>query len=169
MKTEPLRRKWEKVEKRRGLDARTDHENQFYFIYIYRERFSHRIYIRFSACVSWCCCSSFFATCMHNYLQLLIVFCSFQFYDLASVVSIPQKILHYLVVMFSELSNCGGKLLQNRKLHCKMMKFFQSIFKYGDFKKKTDILWLLFSGGVAAFLPLLLLFSRGEVIILIIN
>jgi hypothetical protein len=50
-----------------------------------------------------------------------------------------------------------------------MMKFFQSIFKYGDFKKKTDILWLLFSGGVAAFLPLLLLFSRGEVIILIIN
>jgi hypothetical protein len=42
--------------------------------------------------------------------------------------------------MFSELSNCGGKLLQNRKLHCKMMKFFQSIFKYGDLKKKTDIL-----------------------------
>lgn len=34
MKTEPLRRKWEKVEKRRGLDVRTDHENQFYFIYI---------------------------------------------------------------------------------------------------------------------------------------
>jgi hypothetical protein len=34
---------------------------------------------------------------------------------------------------------------------------------------KTDILWLLFSGGVAAFLPLLLLFSRGEVIVLTIN
>ncbi len=68
--------------------------------YIHIERFSHRIYIRFSAGVSWCCWSSFFATSMHNYLQLLIVFCSFQFYDLASVVSIQQKILHYLVVMF---------------------------------------------------------------------
>jgi hypothetical protein len=34
MKSEPLRRKWEKVEKRRGLDVRTYHENWFYFIYI---------------------------------------------------------------------------------------------------------------------------------------
>jgi hypothetical protein len=32
MKTEPSRRR--KVEKRRGLDVRTDHENRFYFIYI---------------------------------------------------------------------------------------------------------------------------------------
>lgn len=103
-------------------------ENQSWelvLFYIHIERFSHRIYIWFSACVSWCSCSSFFAT---SYSV-----CSFQFDDLASVVSIPQKILHYLVVMFSELSNCGEKFLQNWKLHCKMMRSFQSIFKYGDF------------------------------------
>ncbi len=40
-------------------------ENQSWelvLFYIHIERFSHRIYIWFSACVSWCSCSSFFAT-----------------------------------------------------------------------------------------------------------
>jgi hypothetical protein len=132
----------------------------YIYIYIYLNKFSHRIYIRFSSS-------------QRQLLQLLF-FIFYIFYAL--LLATFYNAFFFSVLWFSINSEHSKEILALvRILFFRTVQLWWNSKWWNPFKaslnisKKTEILWLLFSHGVAAFLPLLLPLLHGEVIKVLIN
>jgi hypothetical protein len=139
----------------------------FYFILFWENWTGSLIYFTFSFKVP----VPVGAAAFHFYIFYAVLLATsysvfiFQFSYLASIVSIPRKILHWLAVSFLELSNCDKSSFKTENFIPKWWNPFKaSLNMVNLFLQKTNILWLLFSGGVAVFLTLLLHFLLGVLI-----